>query len=320
MTAVGPEAAQRDAVPAEAAAPAVGGGRRALRRRPTTGWLARAGAGDPTVAVAVPDDSSPVADRQLVLVIVIATAAARLAGPPAAWLVAALIGAAAFVGAAGIRSARPVARVGLGAVAAGLLPGVIAVAGALAIHAVGFGIELVAALAALGLLLSWSIGLERRLGAASTPPSDEDVATVLALSVAAGFVAFVGAGTLVEGGLARTGASPIPGDRLGVLVTADGLVAAILGARLALLRAATARNAFLAGASSGAFVAVTAGALRALAIPFLLGPALLALVFFLWDAVTGSTVARRRSPRWAWELGLLAVLGVTVALLNLRVT
>jgi hypothetical protein len=106
---------------------------------------------------------------------------------------------------------------------------------------------------------------------------------------------------------------------LAVLVGGEALAAGALGIRMARLRAAGRRNALLGGLSSAAIVAVAAGALRALAIPFLLGPALLTLVFFLWDAVTGSSVARRRSPRWAWELVLLAILGLCVVGLNLRV-
>ena len=57
-----------------------------------------------------------------------------------------------------------------------------------------------------------------------------------------------------------------------------------------------------------------------MAVPRLLGPALLTLVFFLWDALHGTAPARRRDPRWLWEIGLLLVLGVLVAALNVRLT
>ncbi|HEY3522833.1 MAG TPA: hypothetical protein VGK63_03940 [Candidatus Limnocylindrales bacterium] len=310
MTVVGPGAMPPDTRPSGVDAD------REARPRPRSAGALRPLARD----LSLPSVSVGTADRQLALLVVAATAAARLTGPPGAWLVAGLIAASAFVGALGIVAVAPGSRVqSRVGPAAGVVPAAIAAAGGLAIHAVAPGMELLLALAVIGLLVAWSVGLERRLVLGARAPSDEDVAMVLALSVAAAFVAFVGVGTLVEGGLARSGDSPIPVDRLVILAIADGLVAAALGVRLARLRAATARNATLAGLSSGAFVALSAGALRALAIPFLLGPALLALVFFLWDAVTGSTVARRRSPRWAWELGLLAILGVAVALLNLRV-
>ena len=49
-------------------------------------------------------------------------------------------------------------------------------------------------------------------------------------------------------------------------------------------------------------VAVAAGAVRAVDVPRLLGPAVLTLVFYLWDALHGTAPARRREPRFLWEL------------------
>ena len=65
-------------------------------------------------------------------------------------------------------------------------------------------------------------------------------------------------------------------------------------------------------------MAVTAGAVRAVDLPLLVGPALLTLVFYLWDALHGSAPARRREPRFLWEALLLAALGIVVVLWNLR--
>ena len=65
-------------------------------------------------------------------------------------------------------------------------------------------------------------------------------------------------------------------------------------------------------------IAIAAGALRALALPLLLGPALLTLVLFLWDAFHGTAPAGRRDPRWLWEIALLLALGVLVVALNVR--
>ena len=47
-----------------------------------------------------------------------------------------------------------------------------------------------------------------------------------------------------------------------------------------------------------------------MAIPRLIGPALLTLAFYLWDALHGSVA--RAPPRltWLWQIVLLAVLGV----------
>ena len=46
-------------------------------------------------------------------------------------------------------------------------------------------------------------------------------------------------------------------------------------------------------------------------------PALLTLVFFLWDAFQGAPPSRRRDPRWIWQTALLVALGVIVVVWNL---
>ena len=65
-------------------------------------------------------------------------------------------------------------------------------------------------------------------------------------------------------------------------------------------------------------IAVAAGAIRAMDVPRLVGPAALTLVFYLWDALHATAPARRREPRFLWETILLAVLGVVVVAWNLR--
>jgi hypothetical protein len=272
------------------------------------------------------------ADRQLAVLVVAAAGSGWIVGPPVGWLVAVLVGLAALVGASAIVAQsvplRPGGRAGAerpprardaARFIPGLIPATLAAAGTIALHALPPRLDLLAGMAGLGVLLAWSVGLERRLALARTVASDEDVAIVLGLSLVAAFVAFVGTGTFVPDGLASSGGATMPLTDLAVLVAADALAAGALGLRMARLRAAGRRNALLGGVSSAAIVGVVAGALRALAIPFLLGPALLTLVFFLWDVLTGSTVARRRSPRWLWEVALLAILGGAVVLLNLRV-
>jgi hypothetical protein len=299
----------------------------------------------PGPAVVESRGESDGADRQLAVLLAAAAATATIVGPPVTWVVSALVALAALLGASaavagsvGVVGSTPggpidrtsvrahrVDRLGRsirasgGLLVPGLLPAVLAGGGSLALHALPVRLELLLGIATLGVVLSWSVGLERRLSAARTAPSDEDVALVLALSLGAAFLAFVGVGTVVPGGLSGAVSRSIESTNLGLLVGGEALAAGVLGLRMARLRAAGRRNAVLGGASSAAIVAVAAGALRALAIPFLLGPALLTLVFFLWDAVTGSTVARRRSPRWAWEIVLLAILGLCVVLLNLRI-
>ncbi len=266
-------------------------------------------------------DATPVV-RLAVLVVSIALAG-RLATTPTVWLVAALAGAATLSGTAwivatsgsvGIRTFERRPRL-----VAGLVPAVAAAGATLALHAFAPRIELIVAAMAVGLIAGWSIRTERRLAVARTAPVDEDVALVVGLGLAASFVAFLGVGTVVPGGLAPAGSAPIPLPDLATVAGADALVAAAVALRLARLRAAGRRNAALAALSAAAIVAVAATALRGLAIPLVLGPALLTLVFFLWDALTGSGATGRRTVRWGLEILVLAALGAAVTLLNLRV-
>jgi hypothetical protein len=53
-------------------------------------------------------------------------------------------------------------------------------------------------------------------------------------------------------------------------------------------------------------------------IPRLIGPALLMLLFYLWDSLHAAPPTRRRDPRWIWETLVLAALGAAVAFWNLR--
>jgi hypothetical protein len=49
----------------------------------------------------------------------------------------------------------------------------------------------------------------------------------------------------------------------------------------------------------------------------LVGPALLTLAFYLWDAFIGAAPSRRRDIRWIGQLVVLAALGIIVAAWNL---
>ena len=57
-----------------------------------------------------------------------------------------------------------------------------------------------------------------------------------------------------------------------------------------------------------------------MAIPRLVGPALLTLAFYLWDAFHGTTPSRRRELRWIWQTRCSPCLGVVVAGWNLLLT
>jgi hypothetical protein len=123
--------------------------------------------------------------------------------------------------------------------------------------------------------------------------------------------------TLVPGGL------PQPGEVGGAVDPAplawvaqaggDALIAFLLAYRAAALRSSSFRDVLWFAITGAAVVAIAAIALRSISIPRILGPALLVLVFFLWDAIhSGGRVRRRRDPRRIWETALLAALAIVV--------
>ena len=103
-----------------------------------------------------------------------------------------------------------------------------------------------------------------------------------------------------------------------VIAAADALVAALLGYRLATIRYGTAKDAARSALTYAIVVAVAAGAIRAVDLPRLVGPAVLTLVLYLWDALNGTAPARRREPRFLWETILLIALAAVVIAWNLR--
>jgi hypothetical protein len=140
------------------------------------------------------------------------------------------------------------------------------------------------------------------------------------------FIGFLGVAAAVPGGLPGPGspiASPstLPLESLAVLATADGVIAALLGYRAAALRGTNRREVLWAAMTCGVVVAIGAGALRAMALPRLVGPALLVVVFYLWDSAHAAVRPEQRDVRRIWEALLLALAGiVTVAWsLNVRV-
>jgi len=77
------------------------------------------------------------------------------------------------------------------------------------------------------------------------------------------------------------------------------------------------RDALWSALTYAAAIAIGAAALRAMEIERLVGPALLTLTFYLWDAFIGSAPTRRRDLRWVGQVVLLAALGLIVAAWNL---
>ena len=134
-----------------------------------------------------------------------------------------------------------------------------------------------------------------------------------------GFLAFTGIAAMVPGGLVQPAAdgAALPETNLLVLAGADAFVAFLLGYRAASLRVANLRDALWSALTYAIAIAIGAAALRAMEIPRLIGPALLTLLFYLWDAFAGSAPSRRRDGAWLWQTGLLAVLGLAVIAWNL---
>ncbi len=267
--------------------------------------------------------SAPTAGRrQLALALVVVGGLSALVDPPALWLVAGLLAVAVGLGTLqilGERQARGVA------VEALLLPAVLAVATIGLVRLVPLGLGLVPMLAVAAFGLDRLVVLEARIDASERGPSSEDRAAVLTLGLVLAFAAFVGVAGSIPAGLVPGPADvrPIAGADLAVLVALDALVGAALGYRFAALREPSIRGALVAAGTYGAVVAIAAGILRLLALPRLVGPAVLTLVLFLWDAVHWDTLHGRRPWRF-WdvrrlvELVVLVLLGVLVVVLNAR--
>ena len=265
-------------------------------------------------------DMSPVlARRELVLVAVVLVGLTRLVERPDAFLIAGLLPVVMLLAGVGVLgtedSGRPYESL--------LIPAVLTGGSAAGIHLVPAGFGLVLALALFALLLDRILVLEIRLIGQRRGVSDADRSRVLLAAVVTAFIAFTGVATLVPGGLAEPGGAAAGGPSLSegwlvVLALDDALIALLLGYRVSVFRYGTASDAARSALTYAIVVAVAAGASRAIDIPRLLGPAVLTLVFYLWDALHGTAPARRREPRFVWEVALLAILGVVVVAWNLQ--
>jgi hypothetical protein len=261
------------------------------------------------------------AHRELTILVVTVVGLSRLLDGPLGWLVASLLLAATVAGGlmtigGGLRGHAPIA--------ATLLPAVVALGCVGAIRLVPLGLGLAPALLAAGLLLDGTLALEERLVRTPSGVTDEDRTLLLMAAIVAAFIGFVGAAALVPNGLvepirdATAPIQPLAESELVALALADALIAFLLGVRMATARIAPTRDALLSAATYGVVIAIAAGAIRVSGVPRLLGPALLTLVFFLWDAYHGAGPALRRDPRRLWEVALLALLGIVVVALNLQ--
>ena len=254
--------------------------------------------------------------RDLTVIAVVAIALSRAADGPLLWLIGALLLGAVVLGwlqVLGEGEPRGVPVESL------LLPGAAALAGLGGVRLVPLGPVLIPAVALAGVLLDRCLALEARLARESSGPTDDDRTELLVLSLITAFVGFAGAASILPGGLAEpVSGSALDGTRLAALAAADAGLAALLAYRIAALGHPTMRHALVAAITTALLIAIAAGALRALAVPRLIGPAVLTVVFFLWTSIQTARPTARRDARWVWELVLLAVLGVAVVALNLR--
>jgi len=266
--------------------------------------------------IAAMDDRS--ARRDLALVAVTVVGLSRLLEPPLVWLVAAaLLGAMLFGTLQVLHDEAAPAQAWFGVpIESVILPSVAAVACLGAIRLVPFGLWLAPALGVTWLIVGRALALEGRInrGPAGLSADDRTALQVTILLVA--FLAFTGVAAMVPGGLVQAG-GPLAEGNLLVLAAGDALVAGLLGYRAAALRMTSVRGALWSALTYAAAIAIGAAALRAMEIERLVGPALLTLTFYLWDAFIGSAPTRRRDLRWVGQVVLLAVLGLIVAAWNL---
>jgi len=266
--------------------------------------------------IAAMDDRS--ARRDLALLAVTVVGLSRLLEPPLIWLVAGALLGAMLLGTLQVLAdeAAP-AQAWFGVpIESLILPSVAAVACLGAIRLVPFGLWLAPALAVTWLIVGRTLALEARINRSPSGLSADDRTALLVTILLVAFLAFTGVAAMVPGGLVQTGGA-LPETDLLILAVGDALVAGLLGYRSAALRVTRVRDAMLAALTYAAAIAIGAAAIRAMEIPRLVGPALLTLAFYLWDAFIGAAPARRRDRRWVGQVALLAGLGVIVAAWNL---
>jgi len=195
-----------------------------------------------------------------------------------------------------------------------LLPAVVAVAASLALRLVPVGWELVLAVGIVLALVDRALSVDLRR--ARTDGAVGERFELLATSLASAFLAFAGAASAVTGspvsGQPATGTQGADAGALIVLAVIDGGFAWMLGFGLARPGAASLQDAALVATGYGSVVAVGAWLMGGLAVPGLVGPALLVLLLYLWDSVRATTPSLRHDPRWRWQMGLLVVLAVLV--------
>jgi len=255
--------------------------------------------------------------RDLAIAVGVIVALSRFAPDSFVWPIALVLLAGVILGSLQVVGEADPAGEGTGIpIEALLLPGAASIAVLGAIRLVPLGVVLAPAFVLAGGLIGLTLVTELRIARASGPPSSADRTAVLIEVLLVGFFGFAGVAVLVPGGLPtlELGGGAGASNGLDVIAQAggDGIIALLLAYRVAALRSSNLRDVAWFGITGAAVVAIAAVALRSIEIPRILGPALLVLVFFLWDAIHVGTPARRRDPWRLWETIALAALAVVV--------
>jgi len=262
------------------------------------------------------------ASRELIVAAVALILVSRFVSGPIVWVIGGLLLVGIALGTLQVlgESQAPAAAAGV-PVESLIMPAAASFAVFGAFSLIPIGILLAPALLAGAWLIARVLATEARILGSATGPSGADRTAILVAALVVAFLGFTGVAALVPGGLPEPGAvlsPPLTGPELASLAAADALLAFLLGYRAAALRSSNLRDVAWFALTSAVVVAIAAAALRAMEIPRLLGPALLVLVFFLWDAVHGTPPARRRDPRRIWETILLLILGIVVVAWSVR--
>jgi hypothetical protein len=259
---------------------------------------------------------TPPATRDLAIGVAVVLAVSRFAPDPFAWPVAVLLFAATVVGALQLfADANPSTEAAGIPIESVVLPGVAAAGGTLAVRLVPVGLAFVLLVAVVGFVVLATLAIEARLLRSSGPASSADRTAVGILILVAGFLAFAGIADLLPGVAGAIGSGAATDTDPVVLVTLAGLdamIGTLLGYRAAALRSTSARDVAAFAIGAGMVMAIAALALHSIELPRLIGPALLVLVFFLWDAIHAGRPARRRDNRRIWETALLIVVAAAV--------
>jgi hypothetical protein len=165
---------------------------------------------------------------------------------------------------------------------------------------------IVPAIVAGATLVFLALTVEGRLLGPIGPELPRRAGQVVPLAVLLAFTSFVSVAAAMPGGLRASSGVPLDEGGLVLMAVADAFVAFLLGYRLAALDASSLGRALSAAGTFAAIIGVSAALTRAWSLPRLLGPAVLAAVFYLWSAYRAASAAERRSSHWIWEYVALA--------------